>query len=162
MRGRQWISEGAGQRCFLENFDVFANSTELAPRPVSTISLEQSRELPPETTCRYFFESFLESKTSIIFPILERGLFEETIARAYDAKASDLGRHASAKACIWGMIALVAPTTETQQSASVIKSEECMDEVRRLLVMNNSTANLDSLQANLLLVSKAEPNNVDS
>ncbi|KAF3004661.1 hypothetical protein E8E14_000986 [Neopestalotiopsis sp. 37M] len=151
VRGRQWISEGAGQRCFLENFDVFANSTELAPRPVSTISLEQSRELPPESTCRYFFEAFLESKSSIIFPILARGLFEETIARAYDAKASDLGRHASAKACIWAMTALVAPTTETQQSASAIKSEECMDEVRRLLVINNSTANLDSLQANLLL-----------
>lgn len=50
------------------------------------------------------------------------------------------------------MIAFVAPAAESQQSDSTIKPKECVDEARRLLIINNSAANLDSLQATLLLV----------
>lgn len=148
--GQQWVSEGAGQRLFLENSDIFANPTGPARR-VSIVSPERSRILPPEATCRYLLGLFLESKTSIVFPILERGLFEDTIAKAYDAKESDHTCRTSAMACVWAMIALVAPTAEAQQFDSVTEPIECVDKARHLLSVS-SVANLDSLQANLLLV----------
>lgn len=149
-RGRQWIFEGTGQRSFLENFDIFGNPTGnvpcLAPWPVP----ERERQLPPEPACRYLFGAFLRSKTSIVFPILDRALFEGTIFKAYDVK-SDLGTRSSAQACLWAMLALVARTEEAQQFDSFPEAE-CIHEAKRLLTVVNGAVNLDSLQATLLLV----------
>lgn len=155
-RGRQWISEGAGQRVFLENFNIFGgNPIGTAPQPLSTLP-ERSRSLPPEAITRYLFGIFSKSKTSIIFPVLNRGLFEGTIVRAYDVEAPDMGQRASAEACVWAMLAHVVRTEEAQQFDSIPEADDCVQEVRRLLFIINGAVNLDSLEATLLLVGNLE------
>lgn len=152
-RGRQWISEGSGQSVFLENFDIFGGNPINTTLPLLSTALpERSRPLPPEAVSRYLFEVFSKSKTSIVFPILNRGLFEGTIARAYDVNASDVGHRTSAEACIWAMLALVARTEEARRFDSIPQADDCAQEVRRLLFIINGVVNLDSLEATLLLV----------
>lgn len=154
-RGRQWIYEGTGQRSFLENFDIFGNPIGAVPCASSPALSERERQLPPEQACRYLFDAFLRSKTSIVFPILDRPLFEETILRAYDVK-NDPGTRSSAEACVWAMFALVARTEEAQQ-VEFFPEADCIQEAKRLLTVVNGAVNLDSLQATLLLVGPREP-----
>ncbi|KAJ4264262.1 hypothetical protein NW762_005457 [Fusarium torreyae] len=148
-RGRQWISDGAGERVFMENFDIFSNPFGAAPR-LSPVTSERPRALPSKVICRHLVEVFFKSKTSILFPILERGLFEGTIARAYDGEA-DLGLRASAEACLWAMIALVLRMTDTQQLGLAFRPSDCIHEATCLLTIINGSTSLDSLQGTLLL-----------
>ncbi|KAL2846168.1 hypothetical protein BJY01DRAFT_263377 [Aspergillus pseudoustus] len=153
-RGRQWISEGTGETTFLENFGIFGNP--LGSKPCSrclapTVTLDRARSLPPEPTCRYLFSVFLRSKTAIVFPILDRRLFEETIAEAYKVDAPDRSSRASAEACLWGMLALVGRTQEAKGVNSLADAHSCVQEVKRLLILVDGAVNLDTLQATLLL-----------
>jgi hypothetical protein len=153
-RGRQWISEGAGQRDFLDKFDIFSNNPiSITPQlPPSALLPPRPRALPPQAVSRYLFEVFCKSKTSRIFPILDRDLFEGTIARAYYVNTPDAEHQVSAEACLWAMLALAVRTEETRHVDSVPEANHCVQEVRRLLIVLNGAANLDTLQATLLLV----------
>ncbi|KAH7221108.1 hypothetical protein B0J15DRAFT_506783 [Fusarium solani] len=150
-RGRQWISDGAGERVFLEKFDLFSNPLGTAPPLGPTTFPEQPRMLPSKVTCRHLAEGFFKSKTSIVFAILERSLFEGTIARAYGDEGADLGRRTSAEACLWAMIALVVRTTDARQLGLTVEPSDCVHEANRLLTIINGNTNLDSLQGTLLL-----------
>ncbi|KAF5635312.1 uncharacterized protein FTJAE_6475 [Fusarium tjaetaba] len=121
-RGWQWISDGAGERVFLENFDIFGNP---AP-PLGSVSFSETpRVLPPRAICAHVVELFFKSKTAVIFPFLERGLFEGTLSRAFDEGVGDLGRRAPAEACLWAMIALVVRTTDAQLLGFAFEPREC-------------------------------------
>jgi hypothetical protein len=143
---------------FLENFDIFDNP--LGSRQGRcldpSVRLDRVRALPPESTYRYLFGVYLRSKTAIVFPLLDRVLFEETIATAYDECAVDMVGRASAEACVWGMLALIARTDEAKEVDSVPGVGVCVQELRRLLIMINGAVNLASLQATLLLVSSVD------
>ncbi|KAF4462896.1 hypothetical protein FALBO_10289 [Fusarium albosuccineum] len=150
-RGRQWISDGAGERVFLDNFDIFSNPLGTAPPLGPATCPERPRTLPSKVTCRHLVEVFFKSKTSIVFAILERSLFEGTIARAYGDEAADLGRRTSAEACLWAMIAVVVRTTDAQQLGLTLEPDDYVHEASRLLTIINGNTNLDSLQGTLLL-----------
>ncbi|KAJ3546216.1 hypothetical protein NM208_g2110 [Fusarium decemcellulare] len=150
-RGRQWISDGAGERVFLDNFDIFSNPLGTAPPLGPAACPERPRTLPSKITCSHLVEVFFKSKTSIVFAILERSLFEGTIARAYGDEAADLGRRTSAEACLWAMIAVVVRTTDARQLGLTVEPDDCVHEANRLLTIINGNTNLDSLQGTLLL-----------
>ena len=151
-RGWQWISEGAGQRVFLENFNIFGNLTETRSRHAPIATLAKIAVLPPEATSRYLCEVFLRSKVSIVFPFLERKLFEGTIARAYGLDLTSLESKVSAESCIWAMLACVPRTKDVQQFEGIPAPDQCAQEVKRLLILTNGAVYLDSLEAILLLV----------
>jgi hypothetical protein len=154
-RGREWISEGAGQRVFLDKFDLFGNRISARPDLISILPV-RSRTLPPEFICRRFVDAFLESKTSKVFPVLDRDLLEGTVARAHDTKLLDPESQTSAEACLWAMLAFVGRTEEAEQTDSIPGPYECANEAKRLLFIINGSVNLDSLQATLLLVSRKQ------
>ncbi|KAF4953039.1 hypothetical protein FGADI_6309 [Fusarium gaditjirri] len=147
-RGWQWISDGAGERVFLENFDIFGNP---APSLGSVSFSETPRVLPPRVICAHVVELFFKSKTAVIFPFLDRGLFEGTLSRAFDEGAVDLGRRTSAEACLWAMIALVVRTTDAQLLGFSFQPRDCVNEASKLLGVVSGITSLDSLQGTLLL-----------
>ncbi|KAG5659956.1 hypothetical protein KAF25_003478 [Fusarium avenaceum] len=146
-RGRQWISDGAGERVFMENFDIFADPVGTIPHLDPIAFAERPRPLPPREVCDHIVELFFDSKTSILFPFLESDIFGATVDIAYHVDVVDLG----AQACIWALIALVIRTTDPQQFGLTIGPRDCIHEATRLLTINNGNTNLDSLQAILLL-----------
>lgn len=148
-RGRQWISDGAGERVFMENFDIFADPVGTIPHIDPIALAERPRPLPPRDVCDHLVEIFFDSKTSILFPFLDSDIFGATVDRAYHVDVVDLG----AQACIWALIALMIRTTDSQQFGLNIGPRDCIHEATRLLTINNGNTNLDSLQATLLLVS---------
>ncbi|KAI1055613.1 hypothetical protein LB505_010042 [Fusarium chuoi] len=147
-RGWQWISDGAGERVFLENFDIFGNP---APSLGYVSFSETPRVLPPRAICAHVVELFFKSKTAVIFPFLERGLFEGTLGRAFDEGVGDLGRRAPAEACLWAMIALIVRTTDAQHLGFSFERRDCVSEASRLLSVASGITSLDSLQGTLLL-----------
>jgi hypothetical protein len=132
----------------MENFDIFADPVGTIPHLDPSSFAERLRPLPSRDMCTHLVEAFFESKTSILFPFLERDLFEGTVARAYDVDIVDLG----AQSCVWALIALVIRTTDSQQFGLTMGPKDCIHEATRLLTINNGNTNLDSLQATLLLV----------
>lgn len=151
-RGQKWISYGSGQSAILEKFEIFDNPISTRPRLIY-ISPTEPRVLPPESTCRHIIRDFLSSKTHLVFPVLDKDLINGTIARAYGHEQSDPGGQASAQACLWATFALINRTDKSQQSNLIPGSYECAEEAKRLLFVINGSVNLDSLQANILVVS---------
>ncbi|KAF4430995.1 hypothetical protein F53441_13914 [Fusarium austroafricanum] len=150
-RGWKWISEGAGERVFLENFDIFGNPSGTVC-PLGPVSFPETPQvLPNRAVCSHVVELFFKSKTCVVFPILERGLFEGTLGRAFEDGVIDLGRRAPAEACLWAMIALVMRTTDTRQLGYAFEPKDCIHEASRLLTIVTGNTSLDSLQGTLLL-----------
>lgn len=156
-RGRDWISRGSGQRVFLEKFEIFGNPISTRTHFNPPISAH-SRILPPELTCRFLIDVFLKSKTSIVFPILDKDLIEQTIARVYGNEPHDPASQMSAEACLWAMLALLGPVEEVQQSDLNVGPHECALEAEHLLFSIRGFTSLDSLQATLLLVGQGIQN----
>lgn len=151
-RGREWISTGAGQCVFLNRFDIFEKPLSNRPDLVSAPPPPSSRTLPSQHTCRYLSDAFFKSKTSVLLPLLDRSLVEDTISKAYGTRECDAVGQVSAEACIWAMMALVGRTKEARESVSIPGPYECSREARRLLSSLGGSVDLDSLQATLLLV----------
>ncbi|TPX09927.1 uncharacterized protein E0L32_008949 [Thyridium curvatum] len=150
-RGQEWISYGAGQDIFLEKFEIFDNPVSTKPELVPILPAG-SRILPPEFACRHLVGVFLRSKTSLVFPILDKDLIEGTIARAYDTRQNDPRSRTSAEACLWAMFALINRLGEAAPQTNFIpEAKACALESKRLLFVLNGAVNLDCLQANLLL-----------
>lgn len=152
LRGQEWISDGSGERIFLDKFEIFGNPTGPRQHAMPTMPT-QSLVLPPEYTSRYLVNVFFASKTSVVFPILDRSLLEHTIAKAYGTEPSDPASRASAEACLWAMFALVGFTKEAQEIDTIPEASECARQAKRLLFMLDGSVYLDILQATMLLVS---------
>lgn len=151
-RGRQWISDGAGQRVFLERFNIFACPVDAQPARSPWAWPERAISLPAEPVSRRLFTEFHGTKTSVMFPILDPDLFNGTFIRAYDAISPDLAKRASAEACLWAMLALAGCAEGSQQVTLLPRPEQCIEQVKRLLLCTADASSLDSLQAILLLV----------
>jgi hypothetical protein len=151
-RGRQWISDGAGQNVFLERFNVFESSADLQPVRSLPASLVHAISLPAEPISRRMFSLFRETKLSVLFPILDDGLFDDTITRAYSAVSPGLAHRASAEACLWAMLALAGRAEMSQQFNLIPHPQQCVQQAERLLLYVRDSSSLDSLQAVLLLV----------
>ncbi|KAH8168261.1 fungal specific transcription factor domain-containing protein [Sarocladium implicatum] len=150
-RGRQWISEGAGERLFLEKFDIFDNPSGVTAVSTAPTSVVRPISLPAEPISRRLFSAFLETKTSILFPVLDENLFNKTITRAYDITSSDLVQRASAEACVWAMLAVAGRSEHSQQADLIPEPEQSNQQVKRLLAFTRAASNIDNLQATLLL-----------
>lgn len=150
-RGQKWISYGSGQSAILEKFEIFDNPISTPP-PLICVTQTEPRILPPESTCRHLIRDFLNSKTHLVFPVLDKDLVDRTIARAYGYEQCDPGGQASAQACLWATFALISRADSNQRGSLLPVSHECAEEAKRLLFIINGSVSLDSLQANILVV----------
>ncbi|KAK0385623.1 hypothetical protein NLU13_6800 [Sarocladium strictum] len=150
-RGREWISDGAGQRAFLERFNVFECSVDARPPHASGTWAERPLSLPAEPISRRLFAAFLETDTFSMFPILEKELFDSTIGRAYAVTPLESTQRASAEACLWAMLALAGCADRFHQINLIPQPEQCVQQVKRLSLHTCHASNLDSLQATLLV-----------
>ncbi|KAF4501063.1 hypothetical protein FAGAP_2725 [Fusarium agapanthi] len=154
-RGWQWISDGAGERVFLKNFDIFGNP---APLLGSVSFSETPRVLPPRAICAHVVELFFKSKTAVIFPFLERGLFEGTLSRAFDEGVVDMGRRAPAEACLWAMIALVLAGNSSsvkKLEGNVVKQQSASPAPVACLPRDTNLARIKENASNILCSPRA-------
>lgn len=112
-------------------------------------------DLPDKGLAQEWFNALSHSSFQILLPSLDRVLFEETVDMAYRSfegmHASHL--HISARACFWAVCAIMSHLKVSGQISSTLRSSICAVGAERFLELSNGPANLDSLQALILLVS---------
>lgn len=113
--------------------------------------------LPNKSLVHKWFNALSHSSFQMLFPSLDKGFFEETIDMAYRTfegmHASHL--HTSARACFWAVCAIMSHLKVSGQVPSSLRSSTCAARAERFLELSNGPANLDFLQALILLVSSS-------
>lgn len=110
--------------------------------------------LPDKSLIRKWFNALSHMSLQMLLPSLDKGLFEETVDMAYltfeGMHASHL--HISARACFWAVCAIMSHLKVSGQIVSSLSSSTCAARAWRFSELSNGPANLDLLQALILLV----------
>lgn len=160
-KGLEWIASRTGQSITtLRSYLARCRSS----RPCWNYSALEAHtpiqdlwELPAASLVKQYFGNLSNVLQRILFPILDRVLFEETINTAHQSfegmRVSHT--HISARACLWAAFAVMAHLNIFEQASSSISSKMCAARAQGLLELVNGPANLDTLQTMLLLVSQS-------
>ncbi|KND87494.1 putative transcriptional regulatory protein [Tolypocladium ophioglossoides CBS 100239] len=114
--GEQWIYSRTGQRPSFQSLDD--GDTHGTDQPAShspplllsyQISPGQKTELPEKWVVQSLLRAFLCSDFRLMFPLVDRVLFEETIQLAYGPQSTlQPLEHISAKACVFAFLSLAS------------------------------------------------------
>ncbi|KAL7947323.1 hypothetical protein V8C42DRAFT_283558 [Trichoderma barbatum] len=110
-------------------------------------------DLPNRHLVHDCLRSLSSSSPHILSPILDMVLFEETINIAYQVFQGVYTSHAhvAAKACLWAALAVMAHLRVSRQFSMSTSSEMCAARAQWFLGLRSGPADLNTLQALLLL-----------
>lgn len=112
-------------------------------------------DLPDKSLIHKWFNALSHSPFQMLFPSLDKGLFDETVDMTYQTfegmHTSHL--HISARACFWAVCAIMSHLKVSGQVLSSLRSSTCAARAEQFLELSDGPANLDILQALTLLVS---------
>ncbi|KAL6694667.1 hypothetical protein J3F84DRAFT_50914 [Trichoderma pleuroticola] len=110
-------------------------------------------DLPDRDLVHKSFGSLSSSYFLILFPLLDKMLFEETITTAYQffqgVHASRT--HVAARACLWAAFAVLAHLSVSEHFSASFSSEMCATKAQWFLGLLNGPADLPTLQTLMLL-----------
>lgn len=112
-------------------------------------------DLPDKSLIHKWSNALSHMSWQMLFPPLDKWFFEETVDTAYRTfegiHASHL--HISARACFWAVCAIMSHLKVSGQVVLSLNSSICAARAGRFLELSNGPANLELLQALILLVS---------
>lgn len=160
-QGRQWISQRTGQD--VKSAKVAGRvsrcrghfSHTLLGNPSSLHLSPERTELPVEDAARKIFTTYFRSSFWLMFPVLDRVLFEETLDITYGAiDAGNLSspKHVSARACVLSALSVACRLKETKLTSHAIDAAECGFQAECLIPSNAGDVSLTTLEATLMLV----------
>lgn len=113
--------------------------------------------LPEKSLTVKIFDVFIHSAFSMVFPLVDKDLFRETLALAYESQFEPLSIECvSAKACVLAFVSSARLFSERDTPLPNLDSERCAAQARHLLSCTADEATLTSLQACVMLVSRNE------
>ncbi|KAK0389923.1 hypothetical protein NLU13_3496 [Sarocladium strictum] len=152
--GRRWISSRAGE-------DV--SFRKLQPQPRRYMKHQFLADdlckgspsiyaLPEKSLTVKIFDVFIHSAFSMVFPLVDKDLFRETLALAYESQFEPLSIECvSAKACVLAFVSSARLFSERDTPLPNLDSERCAAQARHLLSCTADEATLTSLQACVML-----------
>ncbi|KAL4816811.1 putative C6 transcription factor [Aspergillus spinulosporus] len=146
--GRDWIHHCTGETFHPEYLHPAESAAQL---PSTTTGLDFP--LPDRTFLYEEIQQYQASHLGLLFPVIDRALFDSTVDAAYCQKYSSLspGMH-SAKACIFALLALSALVVHGPRGYPLQYSDQYAKEAHRLLpCIFEEPVSLDGLQALLML-----------
>lgn len=167
-QGCQWVSQRTGQGVEVAKLlDRGLSNRDPAWHmpPESSRNLPFCLErcgLPDKDTVANIFAVYFKSAFRLVFPVLHRTLFEETLELAYETV--DTGallsspKHISARACVLSAMSVVSRLKETRSVSHTVNPVECMRHAKYLVLCNTGDASLVTLQAILMMVRPSMPN----
>ncbi|KAL7923516.1 hypothetical protein ACQKWADRAFT_289859 [Trichoderma austrokoningii] len=156
--GLEWIASRTGQdiaalRSYLSLGHYGQSCWKSSPSLQGLSSHGELWNLPDRYLVRDWFNTFSHSTFQILFPSLDKLLFEETVDVVYQPsermRASHL--HISARACFWAVCAVMSHLKVSGKAFSTLSSSICAARAQRFLELSNGPANLYILQASILL-----------
>ncbi|KAG6203096.1 hypothetical protein E4U35_004630 [Claviceps purpurea] len=158
----QWISERTGQKSnFRELFSKNgheSNDLIRVPEPHTNSGIPTQSAghpfLPEKRILESLVTDFTVSEFSLVFPLINRVLFEETVRLAYteDDAVPSLERLA-ARACVLAFASLSSYHFPASPAAAEIDSEVCAKAAQLIIADITEDASITTLQTVLILVS---------
>ncbi|KAK7217228.1 hypothetical protein V2G26_005231 [Clonostachys chloroleuca] len=149
-RGRIWIASKTGQAMGLERHHLFGSTPgPFLPNPFG--SLNELNQLPDEDVTRQVLECFLQSHTWLLFPVIDRILFEKTISMAYHDNHDPITSWVSAAACILCLHSMSSRLRGVRALETSVNDAQYADVVQTFLPYLTGEATIENLQAVLIL-----------
>lgn len=150
-RGRVWIASKTDQATGLERHHIFGSTPgPFLPKPFG--KLNELNQLPDQDVTRQVLECFLQSHTWLLFPVIDRILFEKTISMAYHDNRGPMPSWVSAAACILCLHSMSSRLRGVRALETSVDDAQYADVVQTFLPSLTGEATIESLQAVLMLV----------
>ncbi|UNI23910.1 hypothetical protein JDV02_009701 [Purpureocillium takamizusanense] len=159
--GEQWINSRTGQwPRFGDIYGTDAAAPPGLPATASTLSSLSHRphqgheaELPSRWVVQSLLDEFLASDFSLVFPLVDRVLFEETVKLAYSGQQQPLVcEYVGAKACVFAFVSMASSNFPDMKSATHVDPEACAKEAQILLADFLEDASITTLQTMFMLL----------
>lgn len=153
--GQQWISERTGEYVSFSRFQLTVPRT--LPPPLSAknfYSSDELYELPEQSITQQLSHILFKSGFILMFPVLDRLLFEETVILAYEPchKPSCLAHTTSAKACVLSFLSISYLFKGRTENLPNVESDKCAAKANHLLSDVFERSSIETLQTIFMLV----------
>ncbi|QLI71309.1 Mitogen-activated protein kinase kinase kinase 2 [Metarhizium brunneum] len=152
----QWILSRTGQWPRFHDLDIHdpgydENTTECSSAPVMSAPLNQNDKavLPDQHILAFLLRTFMDSELSLIFPLVDSVLIEETARMAYAVNSHE---YISARACMFAFLSMVGTRFPDIKAASEINSDACAAEAQLALSELLHHASITNLQTMIMLL----------
>lgn len=160
--GEQWIYSHTGQWPHFHNEGTFAfceatdhiSSPALVPKSQNgPAKRAQGEKLPEKWITQALLDAFVKSDFRLVFPIVDRTLFEETIRQAYDApELNPTIEEIGSKACVLAFCSVTSHHFCALEIAKLIDTDACTKQAQILISDFIEDASLTTLQVMIMLV----------
>ncbi|EHK21433.1 uncharacterized protein TRIVIDRAFT_180483 [Trichoderma virens Gv29-8] len=159
--GEQWIYSRTGLWPNFRNEDAFAFKETTNHAPSAALALKslsgltkqaEIQKLPERWITQALLETFTTSDFRLVFPVVDRELFEETIRLAYDSPATNPTiEEIGSKACVLAFLCVTSHHFSTQDVAKLVDSDACAKQAQLLISDFVEDASLTTLQVMVML-----------
>lgn len=155
-RGRRYICSKTGQDRDFRSSGVTHPRSSLLGLTCLQIPVDQGLwRLPLEEHLRKLSEAFFSSPFQLVFPILDRALFNRTIELAYEPVNGITISHASSKACVLAAYSMFCRLNGSQEMVSSGDGDMYATKAQCILAHIPGEISLTSLETVIMLVSMA-------
>jgi hypothetical protein len=153
-QGRKWITAKTGQEVL---FDPGAEDHSNPARSSASHYCHNQRdlyELPERSITEKVFDAFIHSSFSLVFPVVERVLFKDTIELAYQPHTGDAPslEHLSAKVGVLAFVSMIVLFQDSSVDMPYVDTDLCATKARYLLTDVLEIASVNNLQIVFMLV----------
>ncbi|KAK4086446.1 fungal specific transcription factor domain-containing protein [Purpureocillium lilacinum] len=158
--GEQWIHSRTGQ--WPRFGDIYGSETAAPPGlPVAASTLYSlsnrsyqghDAQLPSRWVVQSLLDEFIASDFSLVFPLVDRVLFEETAKLAYSRQKPLMCEYVGAKACVFAFVSMASSNFPDLEAASHIDPDACAKEAQILLADFLEDASITTLQTMFMLL----------
>ncbi|PTB65256.1 fungal-specific transcription factor domain-containing protein [Trichoderma citrinoviride] len=157
--GEQWIYSRTGLWPRFYNEDI-ASPSDQPPSYASPFRLPngqmkqtQLETLPDRSITLALLDEFTKSEFRLIFPVVDRELFEETIRLAYDSSDDNLTIHAiGSKACVLAFLSVAGHHFRDLEIAKSFDADACARRAQLMISDFVEDASLTTLQVMVMLL----------
>ncbi|KAF5724158.1 transcriptional activator Mut3p [Fusarium mundagurra] len=151
--GRQWIISKTGHEVILNPGATDHSNPSQSPAPHVYHDQRDLYELPDKSITEKAFDAFTHSSFSLVFPVVERVLFKDTIELAYQPYTGNVPslEHLSAKVGVLAFLSTIVLFQDTFEDAISIDTDLCATKARYLLTDVLEIASINNLQIVFML-----------
>ncbi|KAF4973176.1 hypothetical protein FZEAL_9393 [Fusarium zealandicum] len=157
--GRKWISSSTGEDVSFQKFQPPTARQRVIPLASSVYRFYESPsdlyQLPDRKVVEKILHLFTQSAFRLVFPIIDRVLFEETLAVAYGTNGSQSEplslERISAKCCVLAFVSITGLFQGAVAGVPHLDSDACAMKAHYLLADATEDPSITSLQAVFML-----------
>ncbi|RBR12137.1 uncharacterized protein FIESC28_08771 [Fusarium coffeatum] len=151
--GKQWIASKTGEEVL---FEPVPQPTHMTPPTLPAEYFRDSKDLwalPDRAVVETVFDVFANSSFSLVFPVVDRVLFQSVIDLAYSSLPVEVSplEHMSCKACVLAFLSIIPLFKASLLGLPAVDTDLCAAKARYILTDVLEEASLTTLQVAFML-----------